>query len=458
MKKTKRKDLYPAVADAVSNDLFMGDTPPAVDNPKASSPVGRIGTDESGKGDYFGPLVVAAVWADQEIEEKLLGWSVRDSKKITDKRATDLAAHIIVEIPHALVAIGPEKYNELYGKIRNLNRLLAWAHARAIENLLEQVSCDTVIADKFGDEKYIKNALLNRGRQTPPGGQMALQKYPKNPALERALARIVNDHRSGATKIALDVLRLIGKAAQLSSGQPPIMRRGIINDLSQEVVQAHPQMGILYFLQRALRRMKSFEQPVLRKLSREFKKGIIEQQSANATAFAGHVRRGATVLTLSYSSAVAQALVEAQPKKINVVLSESRPKNEGRALARFLYKKDVPVTLTVDAALGLSVPTADTILLGSDAVTPEFFVNKIGSLALCLLARQHKIPAYVLTDSYRLLSQRKVPRRQVNHTATEVVPGAPAYTVDNRYFDFVPLELVNKVICNGKVLSPRRLF
>lgn len=164
MKKTKRKDLYPAVADAVSNDFFMGDTPPAENSPKASSPAGRIGTDESGKGDYFGPLVVAAVWADEEIEEKFRGWGVRDSKKISDKRATDLAAHIIVEVPHAIVAIGPPKYNELYGKIRNLNRLLAWAHARAIENLLEQVSCDTVIADKFGDEKYIKNALMKKGR------------------------------------------------------------------------------------------------------------------------------------------------------------------------------------------------------------------------------------------------------------------------------------------------------
>ncbi len=287
---------------------------------------------------------------------------------------------------------------------------------------------------------------------------MALQKYPKNPALSRAIEKIANDHRSGATKIALDVLRLVGKAAQLSSGQPPIIRRGIINDLLQEVVQAHPQMGILYFLQRALRRMKSFEQPVLRKLSREFKKGIIEQQSANATAFAGYLRRGATVLTLSYSSAVARALVEAQPKKINIVLSESRPKNEGRALARFLHKKNIPVTLTVDAALGLSVPTADIVLLGSDAVTPEYFVNKIGSLALCLLARRFKVPVFVLTDTFRLLSKRQLRRRQIVHPAEEVIARPQPYKIDNRYFDFVPLELVNKVICEGKVLSQRRLF
>jgi len=161
----KRKDSNPLAGTATGDDLFAGEKPEAVDREDTPPPTGWIGTDESGKGDYFGPLVVAAVWVNSEIEKKLLGWGVRDSKKITDKHATDLAAQIIAEIPHAVVLIGPEKYNELYAKIRNLNRLLAWAHARAIENLLDEVVCDTVIADKFGDEKYIKDALLQKGRE-----------------------------------------------------------------------------------------------------------------------------------------------------------------------------------------------------------------------------------------------------------------------------------------------------
>ncbi len=132
--------------------------------PSTAPCIGRIGTDESGKGDYFGPLVTAAVWVPPELESRLRDCGVRDSKKITDKRATALAAEIKSITHHAIVAVGPEKYNQLYEKIGNLNRLLAWTHARAIENILESVNCDTVIADKFGDEKYITTALMKKGR------------------------------------------------------------------------------------------------------------------------------------------------------------------------------------------------------------------------------------------------------------------------------------------------------
>ncbi|MGC4099650.1 MAG: ribonuclease HIII [Nitrospira sp.] len=67
--------------------------------------------------------------------------------------------------PHSVVAIGPQKYNELYAKIRNLNRLLAWGHAKALENLLERgVTCERAISDQFGDERLILSALQEKGR------------------------------------------------------------------------------------------------------------------------------------------------------------------------------------------------------------------------------------------------------------------------------------------------------
>ncbi|MEW6542572.1 MAG: ribonuclease HIII [Nitrospirota bacterium] len=126
---------------------------------------GRIGIDESGKGDYFGPLVVAAVFVDEAAESDLTLMQVRDSKKISDNRILELAPDIKQVCPHSVVAIGPQRYNELYAKIRNLNRLLAWGHARALENLLERVECPLAIADQFGDERFIQNALLEKGKQ-----------------------------------------------------------------------------------------------------------------------------------------------------------------------------------------------------------------------------------------------------------------------------------------------------
>jgi ribonuclease HIII len=127
---------------------------------------GWIGIDESGKGDYFGPLVIAAVHMTPRTAEDLLALNVRDSKKIADSVVRTLAVDIKTLCRHSVVAIGPERYNQLYAKIRNLNRLLAWGHARVLENLLDQVpTCERAIADQFGDERLILNALQEKGRQ-----------------------------------------------------------------------------------------------------------------------------------------------------------------------------------------------------------------------------------------------------------------------------------------------------
>lgn len=129
---------------------------------------GYIGTDESGKGDYFGPLVIAGVFLDPITEKKLADAGVRDSKKISDGRIREYADMIRSYLPrqqYSVVAIGPEKYNELYQKIANLNHLLAWGHARVIENILANVDCLKVISDQFGDESLIKKALMEKGKK-----------------------------------------------------------------------------------------------------------------------------------------------------------------------------------------------------------------------------------------------------------------------------------------------------
>jgi ribonuclease HIII len=125
---------------------------------------GHIGTDESGKGDYFGPLVVAGIFILDEQQEVLQELGVRDSKKLSDKRVREIAEPVKKGYKHSVVAIGPSKYNELYEKLRNLNRILAWAHARVIENILEQVPCGKAITDQFGDRLYVENALMKKGR------------------------------------------------------------------------------------------------------------------------------------------------------------------------------------------------------------------------------------------------------------------------------------------------------
>jgi ribonuclease HIII len=129
----------------------------------------HFGIDESGKGDFFGPLVIAGVYVEREIARHLLSLGVMDSKRIgSDKRIRQLADGILRTSGLAanIVLIGPEKYNSLYEKLANLNDLLAWGHARVIENLLMQrPDCKRSLSDKFANERVIQNALLKQGRQ-----------------------------------------------------------------------------------------------------------------------------------------------------------------------------------------------------------------------------------------------------------------------------------------------------
>src|SRR5437588_4292898 len=129
----------------------------------------HFGVDESGKGDFFGPLVIAGTYVDRGIARKLIEAGVQDSKRIgSDARIRALADAIrknsmgLIEV----VLIGPAKYNELYEKFGNLNKLLAWGHARVIENLLaRKPECPRSLSDQFADARVIEQSLLRHGRK-----------------------------------------------------------------------------------------------------------------------------------------------------------------------------------------------------------------------------------------------------------------------------------------------------
>jgi ribonuclease HIII len=134
----------------------------------------HIGTDEAGKGDYFGPLVCAAVFVDRESAATLRQLGVRDSKTLSDRRIRELAEQIrrMPEVRHAVTAINPRKFNELYERFRhegkNLNSLLAWGHARSIDTLLnapgsKRVNAKYVLVDQFADKHYIEERTRRAG-------------------------------------------------------------------------------------------------------------------------------------------------------------------------------------------------------------------------------------------------------------------------------------------------------
>jgi ribonuclease HIII len=121
-----------------------------------------IGTDESGKGDYFGPLVVAAMLVRPEDVPVLATLGVRDSKTVADRDAIEMARTLLDAYPKRIgvVSIGPARYNEMHREFGgNLNRLLAWAHAKAVAEVIAKEPCGRVLSDKFGNERLIADAL-----------------------------------------------------------------------------------------------------------------------------------------------------------------------------------------------------------------------------------------------------------------------------------------------------------
>lgn len=129
----------------------------------------HFGVDESGKGDFFGPLVIAGVYVDRGIVRKLMDAGVQDSKRITSDTRIRALAEAIRKTSMGLfevVLIGPAKYNELYEKFGNLNKLLAWGHARVIENLLaKKPDCPRSLSDQFADARLIEQSVLRHGRK-----------------------------------------------------------------------------------------------------------------------------------------------------------------------------------------------------------------------------------------------------------------------------------------------------
>jgi ribonuclease HIII len=129
----------------------------------------HFGVDESGKGDFFGPLVISGVYVDRGIGRKLIDAGVQDSKRIGSDARIRALADIIRKNTLGLnetVLIGPEKYNQLYESFGNLNSLLGWGHARVIENLLvKKPDCPRSLSDQFADARVIERSLLAHGKK-----------------------------------------------------------------------------------------------------------------------------------------------------------------------------------------------------------------------------------------------------------------------------------------------------
>ncbi|WKZ69992.1 MAG: ribonuclease HIII [Melioribacteraceae bacterium] len=145
-KKGIKKVIQGTPSESLNYILNDGKTEEEIDEPDE-----YIGSDETGKGDVFGPLITCAFYTNKELTKKLKQLGVRDSKNLSDIQIKKISTGIkkLGNDNFEIIAINPEKYNELYARFRNINEILNWSHSKAIENLLSKVSAATIITDKF---------------------------------------------------------------------------------------------------------------------------------------------------------------------------------------------------------------------------------------------------------------------------------------------------------------------
>jgi translation initiation factor 2B subunit (eIF-2B alpha/beta/delta family) len=272
------------------------------------------------------------------------------------------------------------------------------------------------------------------------------------------VAEIAADNRSGATAIAIRAAEAIAALVQDKD-----FRREALNTFIPALVAAQPSMAPLFHLANEVLWAVEGAGPVdWRYAARQAAQARAEALRASPQAIARHAvattSPGSVVLTHSASAAVAAALRlgSAQGRVARAICTESRPQNEGRALARDLAAGGLPVTFVVDAAAYEALAQADAVWIGADALAAAGVVNKIGSAGLAVLAGQRGIPVRVLAGRDKVWPAALSPAPpMVDHDPAEVWAEAPpGVSVVNRYFDLTPWWAVTAVVMEDSILKP----
>jgi translation initiation factor 2B subunit (eIF-2B alpha/beta/delta family) len=262
-----------------------------------------------------------------------------------------------------------------------------------------------------------------------------------------AVESLANDSTSGATAIVLRAADLV--LAAIPRAEAP--------DVAAACARAQPSMAGLIALEALVRGEGPHHDAVSRFRERVRRAPEAIGRQASGVLLLGIEgdggRNPAMRLVTCSSSAAVEATVRIVSRSARVTLccAESRPKLEGRELARRLAADSIDVELFSDAAITSALDGAAAVLVGADAVTPEFLINKVGTAGLCAMASLRGVPVYALAGREKVLSEEAARRlRHADAAAAEVWPDPPpAVRVRNPYFEQIPASLITLLITDS---------
>jgi translation initiation factor 2B subunit (eIF-2B alpha/beta/delta family) len=265
--------------------------------------------------------------------------------------------------------------------------------------------------------------------------------------LIRRIGLIAADRVSGASDLLRTAAGIVDEGLRIGAPIPP---------MASALCRAQPSMAPLWVLaaealaaERAPERWARFLQR-LERAPRGLARWAIDGFGGDGSTGPIHL------VTISSSSAVllaVRALAEHRPVRLSC--AESRPALEGRALAARLAAAGIPVTVFGDAAIAEALSGADAVLVGADAIAPDWFVNKCGTRMLASAAAHRGTPVYVTATRDKFVGETIAARLRIREgDAAEIWDTPPpGIEVRNPYFESTPLDLVTAVITDGGVLG-----
>lgn len=275
----------------------------------------------------------------------------------------------------------------------------------------------------------------------------------------RFIRDLETDNLSGASDLFQKALNGL---VEWSKSQSDAFSRAQIKKVLAGIVAAQPTMAAFVNLERILIRNlgeadsispRNFQDTLQH--FRDFLKADKEKLVQNGVDY---ILDNETYLTFSNSSSVADIFLEARKKRTNfkVICPESRPMREGVRMAERLHESGIEVELIVDAAIFSQIKECQAVFVGADAVTDEWWANKIGTSFLCLAAREYGIPVWCCCEATKLIEARDFHFNAVDRPADEVNPGR--LPVRNIYYEQMRLNWLAGLITSvGVLASPLEL-
>ena len=276
------------------------------------------------------------------------------------------------------------------------------------------------------------------------------------------LLTIAQDNVSGAAALTRRGAKALAAFAQTCPAKTPHAFREAVIQVGRQLVAAQPTMAsMLHLVNHVLLAAEGWQDlNGLRAQTSTAAQGFAQLLCQRGEAVACHAADlmpdQTTVVTLSHSSAVREALLAAhrQGKGVHVVCSESRPADEGLGLARLLAEAGLTTTLVADAALPAWIGQARVVLVGADSVSVEGVVNKTGTFGLALAARHHHVPLYALCGSEKFWPAALRPPPIEDKPAEELWPHPPSgVKIVNRYFESTPLRFFASIVTEDGLLT-----